>query len=59
VSRLDSIEPTKIDVKKRYPQLFNGIGQFGQEYKVSLKEGVKPFALYAARKISLPLRSKV
>ena len=50
---------TKLDVKKMYPQLFNGLGQFGQEYEVSLKEGAKPFALHTARNIPLPLRSKV
>ena len=59
VSRLDSVECTKTDVEKRYPQLFNGLGQFGEEYEVSLKEGAKPFALYTARNIPLPLRSKV
>ena len=59
MSRFDSVEPTNIDVKKRYPQLFNGLGQFGQDYEISLKEGVKPFALHAARNIFLPLRSNV
>ena len=59
VSRLNSVESTKIDVKKWYPQLFNGLGQFEQEYEVSLKESAKPFALHTARNIPLPLRSKV
>ena len=51
VSRLDSVEPTNVDVKKRYPQTFNGLDQFGQEYEVSLKNGAKPFALHTARNI--------
>ena len=59
VSRVDSLQLTTMDIKHQYPQLFRGLGTFGQEYKVSLTKDAKPFAFHIARNVPLPLRGKV
>ena len=59
VSRVDSLQLTAMDIKCQYPQLFRGLGTFGQEYEVSLAKDAKPFALHTARNVPLPLRGKV
>ena len=47
------------NVQKLYLQLFQGLGTFGEEYEVSLKDDAKPSALHTARNTPLPLRTKV
>ena len=59
VSRVDSLQFTAMDIKHQYPQLFCGLGMFGEEYEVSLTKDVKPFALHTARSVPLPLHGKV
>ncbi len=55
--RADSI--TVEDVKKQYPKLFDGLGTFEGEYDIVLKEDAKPVALYAPRRVAIPLLGKV
>ena len=59
VSRVDSLQLTAMDIKHQYPQLFHGLGTFGEEYEVSLAKDAKPFALHTARNVPLPLHGKV
>ena len=42
-----------------YPNLFHGLGTFGTEYHIVLKQGAKPFALSVPRRVALPLLPKV
>ena len=44
---------------KQFPKVFNGLGTFGEEYTIKLKEGASPHALYTPRNVPLPLREKV
>ena len=46
-------------IYKAFPKLFQGLGNLGEEYKISLKPDAKPFALTAPRRVPLPLRKKV
>jgi len=59
ISRLNSADLSSTIVQKLYPQLFQGLGTFGEEYEVSLKDDAKPIALHTARNILLPLCTKV
>ena len=59
VSRLDSLQLTAKEIQRQYPQLFHGLGTFGEEYEVSLAKDARPFALHTARNVPLPLRNKV
>ena len=43
----------------RYPKLFQGLGTIQGEYRISLQEGAKPFALSAPRRVPLSLMPKV
>jgi len=59
VSKLDSLQLTTKEVQRQYPQLFRGLGTFGEEYEVSLRRDARLFALHTARNVPLPLRKKV
>ena len=42
-----------------YPDLFRGLGTFGAEYDITLKEDAKPLTLSTPRRVALPLLPKV
>ncbi len=53
------IHPDGDPPEKRFPNLFKGLGCIPGEYKITLKEGSKPFAITTPRKIPFPLRKTV
>ena len=46
-------------IKKKYPQLFHGLGELEGEYEIQLKPNAQPFAITSPRRIPLPMKSKV
>ena len=50
---------SKEEVKKNFPKIFQGLGNLGEEYHVKLRPDAEPYALFAPRRIPLPLRPKV
>ena len=42
-----------------YPDLFRGLGTFGAEYHIMLKQDARPFTLSTPRRVALPLLPKV
>ena len=50
---------TKADLIQRFPKVFKGLGNLGDEFAIKLKPDAKPFALSTPRNIALPLRPKV
>ena len=50
---------TQAMVIQKYPSVFQGLGNLGEEYEIKLKDGAKPYSLMAPRHIALPLRPKV
>ena len=56
---MDSVRESEEDITKKYPSVFQGLGNFGQEYEIKLKPGVVPYSLFTPRHISLPLRPRV
>ena len=47
------------DISKRFPNLFTGLGNLGEEYSIQLKPDATPYSLYTPRHVPLPLRGKV
>ena len=39
--------------------LFQGLGSFGEEYTIKLKDGAKPFAIFTPRHVPMHLRTRV
>ena len=58
VKRVNVVQ-TEADVKKRFPKLFQGLGQLREQYKIVLREDAKPYALTTPRRVAIPLRLKV
>ena len=56
-ARLDATETEEIFEK--YPTVFQGLGDLGEEYEIQLKQNAKPYSLMAPRHIPLPQRPKV
>lgn len=47
------------EILQKYPSVFQGLGNLGDEYEIKLKPDAKPYSLFAPRHIPLPLRPKV
>ena len=58
-ARLDSTTDYDSLVQNRFQSVFKGLGNLGEPYKIQLKENATPHAIFSARNIPLPLRSKV
>ena len=59
VQRVESTYSSLADVKEEFPDVFTGLGNFGEPYTIKLKEDAKPHALYTPRNVPIPLRGKV
>ena len=46
-------------ILEKFPQVFQGLGNLGEEYEIKLKPEAKPYPVYTLRHIPLPLWSKV
>jgi len=46
-------------LQQNFPSLFTGLGTRQNKYDIRLKPDAKPFALYTARHVPIPLRDKV
>ena len=61
--RLDEMvntNPLEADsIRKRFPSLFTGLGNLGDDYEIKLKPDAVPHALYTPCRIPIPLRAKV
>ena len=58
-TRIDSVEYYSKGIMEKYPSVFNGLGNLGDEYEIVLEQNAKPFSLYTPRSIPIPLRAKV
>ena len=57
LTKVDSIQPG--NVQKSFPRLFQGLGTLKGDYQIQLKSDAKPYTLYTARNVPIPLRVKV
>lgn len=58
-TRVDSATSTLTEIREKFPQIFKGLGNLGELYKIKLKPDAKPYALFTPRHIPLWLRAKV
>ena len=42
-----------------YPNVFQGLGEFGEPYRITLVQNAKPHAIFTPGRIPIPLRSRV
>ena len=49
----------KNPIAKQFPELFHGLGKTKGEYEIKLKPNAKPYSLFSARRVSIPLWDKV
>ena len=47
------------NIRKEFPKVYTGLGNFGEPYDIQLKEDAKPRALFTLRNIAIPLWDKV
>ena len=47
------------DILRRFPAVFKGLGNIGEEYTIRLKPDAVPYSLFTPRTVPLPLREKV
>ena len=59
LNRVDALNSSEMkeNIKKRYPNLFTGLGQIKhQEYDIKLTQEATPYAITVPRQIPIPLR---
>ena len=59
VKRVGSVEDETFDTQKAFPALFRSLGKLQRPYHIQMKEGAKPFALTALRRVPVPLLLRV
>ena len=59
VNAVSGSTDVKTAIMEAYPTLFHCLGTLGDAYEIQLKENAKPFSLYTARSIPIPLRDRV
>ena len=57
--KVDSLSDARTKWKEQFPTVFSGLGNLDEAYEIQLKPDTKPFSLYTARHVPLPLRPKV
>lgn len=59
LSKVEAVGGEKVDVQGRFGKLFQGIGNFGEEYTIKLQDGARPHTLFTPRNVPIPLHRKV
>ena len=58
VCRVDTV-CSEQKIQQRFPKVFIGLGTLGEPYVIKFKADAKPYALFTARNVPIPLRDKV
>lgn len=59
LGKIDSVSTYKDTIKAAYPSLFTGLGCMPGEYQIRLATNVQPHAVYAPRRVPIPLQPKL
>ena len=59
VRRVHATDTGEPDVVKQFSQVFQGLGNIGDDYQIKLKENATPYSLFVPRNIPIPLKPKV
>ena len=55
IARLDAESEANHHIMHQYPMLFRGLGCINESYRIQLKSDAQPSAVYAPRRIPLPM----
>ena len=58
-ARMDLTTAIEDEIRTKFPSVFTGLGNLGEEYEIQLKPDAVPYCMYAPRHVALPLRSQV
>lgn len=56
---VNELSKTELNPRTDFPELFRGLGEMKNTYKIELKDDAKPFNLTCPRRLPLPLKDKV
>ena len=59
LTKIDDIHNKENTILSKFQDLFQRLGKMPCEYEIKLKPDAKPYSLFTARKIPIPLRDKV
>ncbi|UYV81368.1 hypothetical protein LAZ67_20000963, partial [Cordylochernes scorpioides] len=59
LARRIEVIATRINPIKKFPEVFEGLGQIGNPYEIKLKPGAKPYAVHIPRRVPIPLTEKL
>ena len=57
--RIDAAHMGELDIRRRYSELFKGLGNIGEAYTIKQKENAVPHCLFTPRNVPIPLWNKV
>ena len=59
LTQVNAVHKVDNPVANNFPELFHGLGKVKEEYEIKLKPNAKPYSLFSARRVPIPLRDKV
>ena len=59
LTQVNAVHRVDNPIAKQFPKLFHRLGKTKGEYKIKLKPNAKPYSLFSARRVPIPLRDKV
>ena len=59
LTQVNAVHRVDNPIAKWFPELFHGLGKTKGGYKIKLKPKAKPYSLFSARRVPIPLRDKV
>ncbi len=59
VEETNSSEGEEAQVKERFGKLFQGLGSFGEEYTIKMRDDNHPHALFTPRNVPIPLQEEL
>ncbi|XP_055903139.1 uncharacterized protein LOC129939224 [Eupeodes corollae] len=54
-----TVQKSSIQIEVEYPKLFKKLGCIDTEYEIKLQSNAKPYAIATARRVPIPLKSKL
>lgn len=58
IKKIGKIKAFRSNIKRRYPELFSGVGKLPEKYHIELVKDAVPYSHKVSRKILIPLHSK-
>ena len=59
LTKVNAVHRVDNPIAKQFPELFHGLGKTKGEYEIKLKPNARPYSLFLARKVPIPLWDKV